>query len=410
MKWFLKSLKQYADFNGRASRTEFWVFMLFNILFALVWSFMLALAFLFLSEHSNHSIPRIIYIVSPSYFILLMLPTLAVAVRRLHDIGKSGWILLVGLIPVIGEIWLLALMLTKGQNKTNKYGLNPTTSEDTFDIYKKRKSAGVALMATASVVLFFSIVFEWLVPVLSGHTSSFTPTLFLLLNILSFASIIILLITGFIIWKGDAISNIREKRKQVMILLFSAIFISLMLSIFYSMDNFTVNSVFHILFYLSIALFALSFLFSSQDRQYIRYTAMPVIFFSSVCLLSKIYISLKMNNQFENGLITQLQYLCETFYILMPIAFIIFVDAFVQEEENFIPMPTALPIPPVKDNAVFVREDRSSIKVWQIFKAPNKDDAIAFLSKQQITRPFFYVVVETPEGDFWKDYKGVFQD
>ena len=59
------------------------------------------------------------------YGLALLIPTLAVSVRRLHDIGKSGWMILVGLIPVIGWIWLIVLYVQEGHRGTNQYGADP---------------------------------------------------------------------------------------------------------------------------------------------------------------------------------------------------------------------------------------------------------------------------------------------
>ncbi len=112
MKWYLKVLQQYADFNGRAGREEFWMFVLFNIIFSLAANF---LDYLFGSYG----------VISGIYGLVLIIPGLSVSVRRLHDVNKSGWMLLVGLIPIIGFIWLLVLMITDGTPGENQYGANP---------------------------------------------------------------------------------------------------------------------------------------------------------------------------------------------------------------------------------------------------------------------------------------------
>ena len=111
MEWYLKVLKQYADFSGRARRKEYWMFTLFNIIFTIVASIIDGVL----------GMP-IFYLV---YALAMLIPGLAVAVRRLHDVGKSGWMLLIGLIPLIGGIWLLVLMVTDSQAGANKWGENP---------------------------------------------------------------------------------------------------------------------------------------------------------------------------------------------------------------------------------------------------------------------------------------------
>ena len=112
MNWYLKVFRQYADFSGRARRTEYWMFTLFNIIIA---SVLMAIDLGLGTYGALYSI----------YGLVVLIPGLAVAVRRLHDVGKSGWFLLVGLIPLIGAIWLLILMVTDSQIGPNKWGENP---------------------------------------------------------------------------------------------------------------------------------------------------------------------------------------------------------------------------------------------------------------------------------------------
>jgi uncharacterized membrane protein YhaH (DUF805 family) len=118
MNWYLKVLKQYADFSGRARRKEYWMFVLFNMIFAIV--------AMFLDNVLGIAMEGIGY--GPLYglYVLAMLiPGLAVVVRRLHDVGKSGWMILISLIPLIGTIWLLVLMVTDSNPGENQYGQNP---------------------------------------------------------------------------------------------------------------------------------------------------------------------------------------------------------------------------------------------------------------------------------------------
>jgi uncharacterized membrane protein YhaH (DUF805 family) len=120
MKWYLKVLSQYADFNGRARRKEYWMFFLFNIIFAIV-AVMLDNALGLAMESIGYGPIYGLYVLA------MFLPGLAVAVRRLHDIGKSGWMMFVVLIPFIGSIWLLVMMATESHTGPNEYGENPKT-------------------------------------------------------------------------------------------------------------------------------------------------------------------------------------------------------------------------------------------------------------------------------------------
>jgi uncharacterized membrane protein YhaH (DUF805 family) len=118
MKWYLKVLSQYADFNGRARRKEYWMFALFNSIFVV-----LAIIIDHLLGTTIGELPYgFVYFL---YVLAIFIPGLAVTVRRLHDIGKSGWMYLIILIPVIGAIWLLVLLATDGKPGPNTYGQNP---------------------------------------------------------------------------------------------------------------------------------------------------------------------------------------------------------------------------------------------------------------------------------------------
>ena len=118
MNWYLKVLKQYADFSGRARRKEYWMFVLFNMIFAFF--------AMILDNILGFAIEGIGY--GPLYglyTLAVLIPGLAVAVRRLHDVGKSGWMILIALIPLIGAIWLLVLTVTDSNPGENQYGKNP---------------------------------------------------------------------------------------------------------------------------------------------------------------------------------------------------------------------------------------------------------------------------------------------
>lgn len=115
MKWYLKVLKQYADFSGRARRKEYWMFVLFDTIFA----FALVLSGTFLG-----SIEGLIFLCA-IYWLVTLIPRLAVTFRRLHDVGKSGWMILILLIPYVGGIWFFILLLLDSEPNENKYGQNP---------------------------------------------------------------------------------------------------------------------------------------------------------------------------------------------------------------------------------------------------------------------------------------------
>jgi uncharacterized membrane protein YhaH (DUF805 family) len=118
MNWYLQAFKKFAEFNGRARRTEYWMFTLFNLIFAII--------AIILDNATGMTFGELPYGLFYLLFILaVLIPGLAVAVRRLHDVGKSGWFILISLIPLVGGIWLLVLFCTDGQPGENKYGSNP---------------------------------------------------------------------------------------------------------------------------------------------------------------------------------------------------------------------------------------------------------------------------------------------
>ncbi len=121
MNWYLAVLKKYAVFSGRARRKEYWMFTLFNIIFAII--------AMVIDNVIGTAIKGIGYgLIYILYILAVLLPALAVSVRRLHDTGRSGWFLLIMLIPFVGPIWLLVLMCLDGTPGENKYGANPKTS------------------------------------------------------------------------------------------------------------------------------------------------------------------------------------------------------------------------------------------------------------------------------------------
>jgi len=101
--WYLVPFKKYVDFEGRASRKEFWTFILANIV---------------ISVFLGNFLPYL----GSLFSLAIIVPTIAVSVRRLHDVGQSGWLLLVGLIPLVGLIILIYFYVQESQAGANEYG------------------------------------------------------------------------------------------------------------------------------------------------------------------------------------------------------------------------------------------------------------------------------------------------
>ena len=112
MNWYFEVLKKYAEFNGRARRMEYWMFFLFNFIIAIVLS---------VGGRVTHIGPWLNLL----YSLAVLIPCLAVSVRRLHDINKSGWWILIALVPFVGAIILLIFALMDSEAGSNQYGPNP---------------------------------------------------------------------------------------------------------------------------------------------------------------------------------------------------------------------------------------------------------------------------------------------
>jgi len=120
MNWYLKVLSKFAVLSGRARRTEFWMFTLISAIISIVLG-MLDSFF----GNSPFSGPGSFSPISNLYSLIVFIPSIAVSVRRLQDIGRSGWWLLLVLIPVIGWIVLIIFNVQDSEPGDNRFGPNP---------------------------------------------------------------------------------------------------------------------------------------------------------------------------------------------------------------------------------------------------------------------------------------------
>ena len=112
MKYWVGCWKKYATFNGRARRKEYWMFILFNMLVAF-------------GVNVVDAVLGMEGLLGGLYSLAVLIPGWAVFTRRMHDIGKSGWWWLIGLVPVVGAIVLFVFMCKDSQPGDNAYGPNP---------------------------------------------------------------------------------------------------------------------------------------------------------------------------------------------------------------------------------------------------------------------------------------------
>ena len=114
---YIKVLKQYRDFKTRSTIKEFWLFNFLSILISLI--------FTIIDRSADFKFLGNIGVLTALYSILIFIPSLSVSVRRLHDVGKSGWTILFIIIPIVGIVWLLALFCRDTMPERNKWGENP---------------------------------------------------------------------------------------------------------------------------------------------------------------------------------------------------------------------------------------------------------------------------------------------
>jgi uncharacterized membrane protein YhaH (DUF805 family) len=154
MKWYLHAIRNYATFEGRSSRTEYWMFGLFNLMFAL---FFLCIDLSFKINFEGHLIGPF-YIL---YFLFSLVPSLSIAVRRLHDVGKSGSYLFLALIPLVG-LYIIALYCTESEEDENDYGEKPVNS-DIADFIQDDKTSSTIIISYLLWIFTSKIIWTFLV-------------------------------------------------------------------------------------------------------------------------------------------------------------------------------------------------------------------------------------------------------
>ncbi len=118
MNWYIEVMKKYTVFSGRARRKEYWIFFLFNSIFIFALVLIDNLAGL-ADRHTGYGPLGILYSLA------VLIPSIGVGVRRLHDTDRSGWWLLIAFVPIIGAIVLLVFQVSDSQAGSNRYGPNP---------------------------------------------------------------------------------------------------------------------------------------------------------------------------------------------------------------------------------------------------------------------------------------------
>ncbi len=118
MSWYLEVLKKYAVFGGRARRREYWYFVLFNLIISIVLTGIDGMT-------GSLSAQTGLGLLSGIYSLAILIPSIAVSVRRLHDTDRSGWWLFIVLVPLVGAIILLVFAVQDSKPGANQFGENP---------------------------------------------------------------------------------------------------------------------------------------------------------------------------------------------------------------------------------------------------------------------------------------------
>lgn len=376
MKWFCKVLNQYADFKGRACREEFWMFALINLLVTIAitaagYGIMLATA-----KNGALLLPVL-------YTIAVLVPSLAVTVRRLHDTGRTTWFLLANLIPLIGGIWMLIVLIPKGMTEDNHYGKNPAITKPTY--YHRKRSASVALI--------FASVF-WLLSLVLLFVYENSEDYYVLL---SFLLAVGLFQTGAILFTQRVFS---ASVAWILILL-STLWLYMDIYIVYieysrlltSFDLPLVISMLKILVPIGLLLSGLFILLKITDK------TIPacILFVGALIWILSLLIDFFHYTVIEPSKVFSAH--C-TLLITVPVSLMVLARTLLSKEKS-------TPVQKVE----FLRHDKDNNKnVWMVYKASSKTDAMAFLSKQVVDRPSYYIIVETPEGNFGRDIDGIYQE
>ena len=135
MEWMLMPLRRYAEFSGRSRRKEYWMWLLFVVIVAVITTWLdIALGLggsaAGTAQGGSASFNVNFGLITILFMLAILVPNLAVGIRRLHDLDKSGWMILIGLIPFLGGLYLLFLFTQPGTVGPNRFGADPKGPDD----------------------------------------------------------------------------------------------------------------------------------------------------------------------------------------------------------------------------------------------------------------------------------------
>lgn len=168
--------KKYVEFQGRASRSEFFRY---NLMISLCLTIIPIILGIIKLVSNNIMTVIVLYVLLGIIELALILPGLAIAVRRLHDTNKSGWFFLINFIPIVGPIWFLILMLTKGDVDTNNYGERTSYIQITPEI---QQQYGLRPSPTSTSTALYIIAYVVLISISIGLSAATITTSFNSIN------------------------------------------------------------------------------------------------------------------------------------------------------------------------------------------------------------------------------------
>ena len=135
MEWMLMPLKRYADFSGRSRRKEYWMFTLFTIL-VIVPFVAIALGTSDMSDGGSIStLGTLAFGILGLFYLAILVPAIAVQVRRFHDQDKSGWFVLLNFVPYVGSLIVFVFMCLDGTKGENRFGPDPKMDDNVGDVF-----------------------------------------------------------------------------------------------------------------------------------------------------------------------------------------------------------------------------------------------------------------------------------
>lgn len=137
MEWMLMPLRRYADFSGRSRRKEYWMFTLLIFIVLVVLSLVTGGMSSMTDPGSalGGATSGVGSMILGLFYLAILIPALAVQVRRFHDQDKSGWFVLLSFIPVVGALIVLVFMCLEGTRGENRFGQDPKAADHVGDIF-----------------------------------------------------------------------------------------------------------------------------------------------------------------------------------------------------------------------------------------------------------------------------------